>query len=60
MKCKDPIRKETLNRKFKEIKNEITNLTRQSKKNYYNQYFTENSKNLQKMWRGIKEIINIK
>ena len=60
MKCKDPIRKETLNRKFKEIKNEITNLTRQSKKNYYNQYFTENSKNLQKIWRGINiNIINI-
>ena len=34
--------------------------SRQSKKDYYNQYFTENKENLQKIWKGIKEIINIK
>ena len=33
---------------------------RQSKKDYYNQYFTQNKENLQKTWKGIKEIINIK
>ena len=35
-------------------------MTRQSKKDYYNQYFTDNTKNLQKIWQGIKEIVNIK
>ena len=62
MKCKDgqPILKEQLEREFKSIKNEVTSLTRQSKKSYYNQYFTENKEHLQKVWKGIKEIINIK
>ena len=31
-----------------------------SKKDYYKQYFTENKDNLQKIWKGIKEIIYIK
>ena len=35
-------------------------MTRQSKKEYYQRYFTNNKKNLQKIWKGIKEIINIK
>ena len=41
------------------ILNRILNLCRQSKKNYYQLYFTENAKNLQQMWKGIKNIINI-
>ena len=60
MKCKDPLTKERLNTEFKYLKNEITALIRQSKKDYYNQYFTTNTNNLQKIWKGIKEIINIK
>ena len=60
MKCKDTTVREQLNTEFKVLKNEITSLTRQSKKEYYNQYFTANTKNLQKIWKGIKEIINIK
>ena len=39
-------------------KNETTHLTRSGKKAYYQKYFAEN--NLQKIWNGIKEIINIK
>ena len=35
-------------------------LTRQSKKCYFNKYFTENEKNLKNIWQGINEIINIK
>ena len=42
------------------LKNEITNLTRTGKKAYYQKYFSENKGNLQKIWKGIKEIINIK
>ena len=30
------------------------------KKDYYKKYFTENKNNIQKIWKGIKEIINIK
>ena len=60
MNCKNPLTKEQLNTEFKLIKNDITRLSRQSKKDYYNQYFTANTNNLQKIWKGIKEIINIK
>ena len=60
MNCRNEPIKEQLNREYKVIKNEITTLTRQSKKDYYNRYFTENTNNLQKIWKGIKEIINIK
>ena len=56
----NPEVKEYLKTNYKNITNEITNLTRQSKKDYYKQYFTENTENLQKIWKGIKEIINIK
>ena len=56
----DPTIKQTLNTEFKSLKNEITSLTRQCKKDYYNQYFTENTKNLQKIWKGINEIISVK
>ena len=61
MNCKGTLEIKTqMHIEFKIIKNEITNLTRQSKKEYYKQYFTENSANLQKIWKGIKDIINIK
>ena len=60
MNAKDPTRKEQSYTHYKSLKNEITTLTRQSKKEYYNHYFSENSKNLYKIWKGIKEIINIK
>ena len=42
------------------MKNEITNLTRKSKEEYYKKYFEKNNKNSKKIWNGIKEIINIK
>ena len=62
MNCKgeQQIRKERLFAEYKILKNEITTLTRRNKKDYYDQYFSENKKNLQKTWDGIKEIINIK
>ena len=59
MNCKGTLEIKTqMHIEFKIIKNEITNLTRQSKKEYYKQYFTENSANLQKIWKGIKDIMN--
>ena len=60
MKCKNLVRKDELFGQFKNLKSEITSLTRTGKKAYYQKYFTENKDNLQKVWKGIKEIINIK
>ena len=59
-KCKNLVRKSELQLQFKALKNEITFLTRSGKKEYYKNYFSENKDNLQKVWKGIKEIINIK
>jgi hypothetical protein len=60
IKCKEEIHKAELFAQFKTLKNEITHLTRVSKREYYRRYFTENKNNLQNMWIGIKDIINIK
>ena len=58
--AKNITEKERLHTKYKEIKNEITFLTRSNKKVHYERYFSKNKNNLQKIWKGIKQIINIK
>ena len=60
VKCKDATRKEFLKRDYRLLQNETTELIRQSKKEYYNRYFNENKANMQKIWKGINEIINVK
>ena len=58
--CDDLEIKANLVHSIKTMKNEITSLTRKSKKDFYNNYFSKNKNNLQKIWKGIKEVINIK
>ena len=60
MKCKNATQKSQLKEQFNMLKNEITSLTRGGKNEYYKTYFTSNKSNLAKIWKGIKEIINIK
>ena len=60
LRSKNPVLKNNLHRKFKDLKNEVTHLLRSSKKDFYKKYFTVNKNNIQKIWKGIKEIINIK
>ena len=45
---------------YKELRNHIVDLCRNSKTLYYRNYFRENSNNLRKSWQGIKSVINIK
>ena len=52
--------KNTLYCQFKKLKNEITDHTRRGKKEFYKNYFADNKNNLKKVWKGIKEIVNIK
>ena len=59
-KMKDPERIKLLTTEHKIKRNMIVNLTRTSKQNFYNEYFTANNGNLRKVWQGIKDIINIK
>ena len=42
------------------MKNDITRLTRSSKKTYYNNYFAKHSGNVKKLWAGVNQIINNK
>ena len=60
LKCENIEQKEKIITDYKEQKNQITELIRTGKKDYYEKYFTENRKNLKKIWKGIKEVINIK
>ena len=59
VKSKDATQKQTLHESYKSIKNEITFLTKNSKKAYYDNYFAKHKKDLKKTWQGIKDIINI-
>ena len=54
----DEAKKVELQNKYKEQKNEITKLTRKSKKLHFNEYFAKNNRNMKKLWAGINQIIN--
>ena len=59
-KTKDEHRKKQIFEEYKIIRNLVNELTRKSKKSYYQAYFTEHKDNIQKVWQGIKEISNLK
>ena len=40
---------------YKQFRNRVVNEIRQSKKNYYQQYFHENKNNMRMLWKGIKD-----
>ena len=44
---------------YKQFRNRVVNEIRQSKKNYYQQYFDENKNNMKLLWKGIKDIISL-
>ena len=46
--------------KFKVYRNKLNRLIKISKTDYYNKYFTSNKTNLRNIWRGIRQIINLK
>lgn len=59
LNAKDDIAKDLYFKKYKILRNQIVALSRKSKKQYYQNYFTQNSDNLRNTWRGIKSIINM-
>ncbi len=46
--------------KLKLYRNKLNHLIKLSKRNYYNNYFTNNKNNTKKTWQGIKQIITTK
>ena len=59
VKAKDKDVKEDYHKKYKQFRNKILSECRESKKLYFQNYFTENANNIKNMWKGIKSIINI-
>ena len=60
IKCKDNTLKLNLHTQYKTLRNNIVNLIRTSKQNYFTQYFQQNSNNSKKIWQGINEYLNRK
>ena len=58
IKENNTIAREEILSRYKQQKNEITKLTRKSKKLHYNEYFTINNRNMKKLWAGINQILN--
>ena len=55
---KDILLKRVIFTEFKNYRNCLTVIKRQSKDNYYKKYFKENKNNARKIWEGIKQIID--
>jgi hypothetical protein len=60
IRTKNPLMKQVAHKDFKTLRNQILELTRNSKKSFYKTYFNDNNNNLRKIRQGIKEVINIK
>ena len=56
---KNATKKEKLYEIFKTSRNSLNKITKLSKANYYYQFFEENKRKLNKVWQGIKEIIDV-
>ena len=59
IRTKNATKKEKLYELFKTYGNSLSKITKLSKVNYYYQFFEENKRKLNKIWQGIKEIIDI-
>ena len=52
-------KEEELHKLFKSYRNSLNKIARLSKANHYKTFFEDNKNKLNKVWEGIKEIINI-
>ena len=60
IKAKDLNIKSDYHAKYKEVRNLIVTVCRNSKKAYYQNFFANNANNLRNTWKGIKSIIELK
>ena len=58
--AKDPQVKERYHKEYKDYRNMLSAIFKQSKTNYYNTYFEANWNSIKNTWKGIKSILNIK
>ena len=57
---KDPQIKERYHQEYKDYRNLLFTILKQSKTSYFNHYFESNWNNIKNTWKGIKSIITIK
>jgi len=60
IKCKDSTKKNDFHNNFKQHRNLLETLLKQSKSFYFDQYFRDNTNDLKNTWKGIRNIINLK
>ena len=58
--AKDPQVKDSYHKEYKEYRNMLSTILKQSKTNYYNHYYEANWNSIKNTWKGIKSILNIK
>ena len=58
IRAKDKVTKSRLHEQYKEQRNVLSTLMKQSKERYYNDFFQKNLKNIRNTWKGIKSLIS--
>ena len=53
-------KKSSLYEEYKSLRNVVTKMKRDAKKNYYKEFFETNRTNLSLMWKGIRSIVKIR
>ena len=56
----DPTKKTTLHTAYKQLRNLVTQKKRLSKSLYYTSYFEKNSEKSSAIWKGIRNLVNVK
>ena len=56
----DPIKKSTYHTDYKQIRNLVTQKKRESKSIYYTTYFEKNRDKSSEIWKGIRNVVNVK
>ena len=60
IRAKDPENKMKHHENYKRYRNQIVSLCKQSKRMYFTKYFQQNIHNIRNIWKGVKQIIDIK
>ena len=58
--AKDSQVKQSYHKEYKDYRNMLSTILKQSKTNYYNHYFETNWNSIKNTWKGLKSILNIK
>ena len=51
---------ENIYKEYQKLRNKLSHIIRESKKEHYNKYFEDNKQNAKKMWSGINDLTNKK